>query len=92
MKRRFIAHWFLGGSNHDCVRANSLKELVPFVKSRIYDTTHSSGGISICVADLQSHLKESWLWRMQSGGNISTGRSKYAKDAATLFGTEGANM
>lgn len=85
MRRRFIAHWFRGGSNHDGMRAEQLEDLVPFVASRTAETIASAGGISICVGDLQSKAQSPWIWRMSAGGEITLGTGKYAKRAAELF-------
>jgi hypothetical protein len=83
--KRFIAHYFLGGSNHDSMSADDLSGLGKFVKSRIDDTKKSKGGISICVADNKAKSINPWLWRMESGGKITHGRGKFAKDAIKLF-------
>lgn len=86
MEKRFIAHWFLGGSSHDGMKSDTLEGLENFVKSRIPDTREATGGISICVADTKSKSRVAWLWRMESGGKITTAPTKYGRVAADLFG------
>ena len=86
MKKRFIAHWFLVGSDGDSMRADTLEEMVTFVTSRKPATASSPGGRSICVADLKSKSAASWLWKMEAGGKITTTPGKYGKIAADLFG------
>lgn len=86
MEKRFVAHWFLGGSS-DGMKSDTLEGLDNFVKTRIPDTREATGGISICVADTKSKsARHTWLWRMESGGKITTAPTKYGRVAADLFG------
>jgi hypothetical protein len=85
MKTRFVAHWFLGGgSGHDAMRGAELADLVSFVRDRMAKTVASSGGSTICVADLTSRATNPWIWKMESGGAVFAA-GKFGKLFADLI-------